>query len=217
MLQGLAVGGVVLALLGGAATEPLYVETPPPNSKIVIDLVTVNGSGCPKGTTAVAVSPDNTAFTVTFSQYTAKVGKESTSSTDARKNCQLALNVHVPGGFTYAVVGADYRGFAHLEKGSSAIERANYYFQGYSQTTFVQHTLSGPYDDDWQNTDQADIAAVVWSPCGEERYLNVNTELRAQAGSSDTKNTTSYITMDSADGSISTKYHLAWRSCPVTQ
>jgi hypothetical protein len=214
MLQGLAVGGVVLALLGGAATEPLYVTSPPPNSKIVIDLVTVNGSGCPKGTTAVAVSPDNTAFTVTYSQYTAKVGKESTSSTDARKNCQLAVNVHVPSGFTYAVVSADYRGFAHLEKGASGVERANYYFQGYTQTTFVQHTITGPLDDDWQFGDSTDIASVSWAPCGEQRYLNINTELRAQAGSSNTKTTTSYLSMDSTDGSITTKYHLAWQACP---
>jgi len=213
MFQGLAIGGVVLALLGGATNEPLYVQSSPPNSKIVIDLVTVNGSGCPVGTTAIAVSPDNTAFTVTYSNYMALVGKEAKSSTDARKNCQLAVNVHVPSGFTYAVVKADYRGFAHLEKGASAIQRANYYFQGYSQTTFVQHTIAGPLDDDWQTSDEANIASLEWAPCGAQRYLNINTELRAQAGTSNTKNTTSYISMDSTDATISTLYHLAWKSC----
>ncbi|CAM5378677.1 hypothetical protein SALBM311S_06184 [Streptomyces alboniger] len=34
----------------------------------------MNGSGCPQGTAAVAVSEDNTAFTVTYSDYLAQAG-----------------------------------------------------------------------------------------------------------------------------------------------
>src|SRR6188474_114001 len=105
----------------------------PPLDRIVIDVVTVNGSGCPAGTAAVAVSPDNTAFTVTYSTYLAQVGVGATPI-DMRKNCQLNIVVHVPQGFTYAIAQADYRGFAHLASGATAIERANYYFQGTSPT-----------------------------------------------------------------------------------
>ena len=53
--------------------------------------------------------------------------------TDFRKNCQLNLRVNVPQGFTYGIAQADYRGFAHLERGAYAIQKANYYFQGMSQ------------------------------------------------------------------------------------
>src|ERR1700730_7734258 len=45
-----------------------------PPSAVVVTVVTVNGSGCPPGTASVALSPDNTAFTVTYSSYTALVG-----------------------------------------------------------------------------------------------------------------------------------------------
>jgi hypothetical protein len=185
----------------------------PPLDEIVIDVVTVNGSGCPFGTAATAVSPDNKAFTVTYSEYLAQVGPNA-KPTDFRKNCQLALVVHVPQGFTYAIAQADYRGFAHLEEGATGMEKASYYFQGMSQTTPISHSYSGPISDNWQATDKVDVAQLVYKPCGEERNFNINTELRVSAGSSDPTKTTSFMTMDSTDGSINTIYHFAWKRCP---
>src|SRR3954452_1524840 len=196
-----------------AQAAPLPVFTDPPNDKIVIDLVTINGSGCPAGTAEVATAPDNTAFTVTYSEYLAQVGVGA-KPTDLRKNCQLNVLVHVPQGFTYAITKADYRGYAHLQRGANATQRANYYFQGQSQTAFSSHRFNGPYYDDWQATDEVPVGAVVWKPCGEERLLNINTELRVSAGTSDPKKTTSFVTVDSTDGSISTLYHLNWKTCP---
>ncbi|MBA8927899.1 hypothetical protein BC739_005116 [Kutzneria viridogrisea] len=150
---------------------------------------------------------------MTYSKYTAQVGVGA-SPTDFRKNCQLNLRVHVPAGFTYAIAQADYRGFGHLEKGATGIERANYYFQGQSPTAYANHNFNGAFDDDWQTTDVTDVAQLVWAPCGEERNFNINTELRVSAGTSDPKKTTSFLTMDSTDGSITTTYHFAWQKCP---
>jgi hypothetical protein len=206
---------MVAALLAVSSLSSGNDWTPPPAppDKIVIDVVTVNGSGCPLGTAAVAVSPDNTAFTVTYSQYLAQVGVGATP-TDFRKNCQLNLWVHVPQGFTYGIAEADYRGFAHLERGASGSQRANYYFQGMSPTSYISHPMSGPFEDNWQNTDYTEVGAIVYAPCGEHRNFNINTELRVAAGTSDPKKTTSFIAMDSTDGSITTTYHFAWKTCP---
>ncbi|GAB3145605.1 DUF4360 domain-containing protein [Amycolatopsis sp. NPDC004378] len=206
-----AVVAAVMAL--SSVVTPHSWNTPPPPDKIVIDVVNANGTGCPPGTAAVAVSQDNTAFTVTYSTYTALVGVGA-GPLDGRKNCQIGLRVHVPQGFTYGIAQADYRGFAHLERGATGLERANYYFQGNSPTAYVQHPLAGPFEDDWHFTDSTDVGAIVFKPCGEERNLNINTELRAAAGTSDPKKTTSFVTMDSTDGSITTVYHFAWLSCP---
>ncbi|MBB4889069.1 DUF4360 domain-containing protein [Streptomyces netropsis] len=186
---------------------------PAPPDKIVIEIATVNGSGCPAGTAAVAVSPDNTAFTVTYSQYLAQVGVGA-KPTDFRKNCQLNLIVHVPQGFTYAIAQADYRGFGHLEAGATGQQKASYYFQGQSQTTTNIHPHKGPFHDSWQATDTTDIAAQVWAPCGERRNFNINTELTVSAGTSDPKKTTSFLAMDSTDGAINTVYRLSWKECP---
>jgi hypothetical protein len=204
--------GVALSLVGQPVSTAQWPSVPPPD-KIIIDVVTVNGTGCKPGTAAVAVSEDNTAFTVTYSEFIAQVGVGA-GPLDWRKNCQLSLKVHVPQGFTYAVAQADYRGFAHLERGATALERANYYFQGMSPTAFVEHPFSGPLTDDWQKTDVTDVAALVYKPCGELRNFNINSELRAGAGTSNPKTTTSFIAMDSTDGSITTTYHFAWKTCP---
>ncbi|MBT8225409.1 MAG: DUF4360 domain-containing protein [Dactylosporangium sp.] len=212
MLHVLAVGALAASMLTGSALEVPTDAASPPSEKITIEVMTVNGSGCPAGTAAVAMSEDNTAFTVTYSDYLAMVGVGA-SPIDFRKNCQLSLRINVPSGFTYAVAQADYRGFAYLEAGATGLERASYYFQGSSLTTASSHWFPGPLVDNWQATDTADVAALVFSPCGESRNLNVNTELRVMAGTSDTSVTTSFMTMDSTDAAVSTVYHLDWQTC----
>ncbi|MGW6263547.1 DUF4360 domain-containing protein [Streptomyces sp. NPDC055085] len=215
MIRTWLVAGIA-ALLTAAATPAMSAPQagdPASPDKIVIDLATVNGSGCREGTAQVAVAPDNTAFTVTYSDYLAQVGPAATP-TDMRKNCQLNLRVNVPSGFTYAIVQADYRGYGYLERGASAMERANYYFQGMAQTAQRSHQFTGPYDDSWQATDRTEYADLVWAPCGEKRNFNINTELRVNAGTSD-KTKTSFMAMDSTDASVSTVYHLAWQECPA--
>jgi hypothetical protein len=126
-------GVVATTLFAAPASATGFLNVPPPPDKIVIDVVTVNGTGCPAGTATVAMSAENTAFTVTYSAFTALVGVGATSI-DWRKNCQINLVVHVPSGFTFAIGKVDYRGFASIVTGASAIQRANYYFQGQSQT-----------------------------------------------------------------------------------
>jgi hypothetical protein len=54
----------------------------------------------------------------------------------------------------------------------------------------------------------------VYHPCGEQRLFNINTELRVSAGTSNPATTTSFISMDSTDGSVETTYHFAWKACP---
>ena len=208
MLTTMAATGLALSMITAPVSAPASV---PPPGPVTVNVVTVNGSGCPAGTTATAVASDNSAFTVTYSDYLAQVGPQS-APTDIRKNCQLALRVHVPQGFTYAIAEGDYRGFANLASGATSMEQANYYFQGTSPTARVAHRFSGPFSDDWESVDRTDVAALVFAPCGVDRYLNVNTELRVAAGSSD-PSSTSFMTMDSTDGSIRTTYRFAWKEC----
>ena len=217
MRKAIVICNTVLACLASvlpasSALASTASATSAPPSTVVINVVTVNGSGCPAGTASVALSPDNTAFTVTYSAYTALVGVGA-AALDFRKNCQLILHVHVPQGFTFAIAEADYRGFASLQPGASALERANYYFQGQPQTVYAQHTIPGGTENDWEKVDQVGIASLEFAPCGAVRYLNINTELRVNGGTSNTATTTSLITMDSSDVGISTIYHFAWRTC----
>jgi hypothetical protein len=201
------------AMALSAVVAPTAAADSPPGDRITVDVVTVNGSGCPAGTSATAVAADNTAFTVTYSDFLAQVGVGA-EPTDFRKYCQLNQRVNYPQGFTFGIAQADYRGFAHLEAGARGLERANYYFQGTSPTEVRSHSFSGPMSDDWQTTDRTDVASIVFAPCGEQRNLNVNTELRVYAGTSDPRKTTSFMSMDSTDGSVRTTFHFSWKKCP---
>ncbi|MGP4022663.1 DUF4360 domain-containing protein [Actinomadura sp. 3N407] len=215
MRKGIAISAAAALALAAVTAAPASASgsfrVPGPDG-VTIEIATVNGSGCPEGTAAVAVSDDKEAFTVTYSDYMAVTGGSS-SPTEFRKNCQINMKVHVPQGFTYAIASADYRGFAFLQPGATAMEKASYYFQGMPQTSAISHTLEGEYADNWQFTDENDVAQLVFKPCGEERNFNINTELRVLRGTSDPSKT-SFISMDSTDGSIKTTYHFAWKTCP---
>ncbi|MFI6287057.1 DUF4360 domain-containing protein [Streptomyces sp. NPDC051018] len=217
MSRALLVGGAAAAMMGSllsaqSASAAPALATPGPN-KVTIEVATVNGSGCRPGSAAVAVSEDNTAFTVTYSEYLAKVGVGATP-TDFRKNCQLSLIVHVPQGFTYAISSTDYRGFASLQNGAIGTQKASYYFQGSPDTASRTHTFRGPLADNWQVTNVNTWPQLVWKNCGENRNFNINTELRVNAGTSDPRTTTSIMAMDSTDGVIKSEYRFAWKTCP---
>ena len=199
MLSVMAATGLALSLLVAPEAPGATADVPP--GKITVDVVTVNGSGCPAGTAAVAVSSDNTSFTVTYSDYTAQAGSGSTP-TQFRKNCQLNLRVHYPQGFTFGIAKADYRGFAHLPRGARGMQRASYYFSGQSATGTSTHNIRGPKSDNWQFTDSHRASAeIVFAPCGTVRHLNVNTEVRAFSNSA---NQPAFVSMDSTDGSVNT-------------
>ena len=190
---------------GGNANE----QAPPPD-RITIDVVTVNGSGCPAGTAEVDSASNNTAFTVTYSNYAARAGGNA-GPTDFRQNCQLGVLIRVPQGFTYAIARADYRGFARLRNGAVGLQRANYYFQGSSDELHLDHSLTGPYNDNWHTTDVTAVSELVFAPCGRSVILNINTELRVHTGSD--ANASNFISMNSTDGRVTTLHHFHWERC----
>ncbi|MFG2709965.1 DUF4360 domain-containing protein [Streptomyces goshikiensis] len=208
-----AVSAALLALTPSAgASASAGGASAAPTDQVTVDVATVNGSGCKPGTAAVAVAPDNSAFTVTYSEYMAQAGGGA-PATEGRKNCQLSLVVHVPQGYTYAVAKVDYRGFGSLQPGAVGTQKASYYFQGMSQTAQRTHRFNGALEDNWQVTDTTGVEALAFAPCGELRNFNINTELRAEVGTSDPAQA-SYMSVDSTDGAIGSIYHFSWKQCP---
>ena len=208
MRGALAIAGLVLSLLTPMTDSQ---TTSPPSGKITLDIKTINGSGCPAGTAdaSAVVADDNTSFTVTYNNFEAKAGANA-AAVDQRKNCQINVLVHVPPGFTYAVAEADYSGYARLAAGATGLEQANYYFTGTAATARVPHGLTGPFEGKWQAKDAADV--LVYAPCGVDRNLNINAELRASAGSS-SGDASSFIEMDSSHASVTTVYQFSWKQC----
>ncbi|WP_086662473.1 DUF4360 domain-containing protein [Lentzea kentuckyensis] len=209
MINAVAAAALAMSTVVVPQADVPQADVPPPGA-VTIDLVTVNGSGCPPGTASVAPTPDNTAFHALYSDYIALVGVGA-RPTDFRKNCQLTLRVNAPQGYTYGISQVDYRGYIQLAGGATGTQKANYYFQGTVPTEYRSHTWRGPVSDNWQSSDEG--LAVVYRPCGEPRNLNINTELRVSAGTSDPKTTTSFMAMDSTDAYVATVYQFAWKRC----
>jgi hypothetical protein len=211
MLNVLTAGALALSAL----TAPVQVATAadPPDGSVKVQVVTANGTGCPVGSTAVAMDPqgENSFFTVTYDKFLAQAGA-GTAPTDSRRSCQVTVQVKVPQGFTFAIAKTDFRGFASLQRGSYGTEKASYYFSGMSETPSMSHRYNGPMEDDWQATDQVTVGSLSFRPCGSTRYFNIKTEVVVNAGSAD-RSTTSYMSMDSTDVDFSTIYHLAWKPC----
>jgi hypothetical protein len=181
----------------------------PPSTRITLDVVTVNGSGCPAGTASVSVLPDNSGFRINYSDFRAEAGGGA-APTAFRENCQVNLNVHIPQGFTFAIARADYWGRARLAAGATALQRSNYYYQGSSENNVVDHTYSGPLNGTWHSTDVTEVAELVYAPCGAVRNLNINTELRVDAGTSTSRN---WISMRASDGQVYTIVQFQWKTC----
>jgi hypothetical protein len=201
---------LLLAALTSVFVTPGVASAESPG-QITLDVVSVNGSGCPPGTANVAVLPDGTGFRVTYRDFIARAGGNA-DLVEFRKNCQINVLVHVPQGFTFAIASADYRGRARLEAGATALQRTNYYFQGSPDNNYSDHSFAGPLSAVWQTRDETPVAELVWAPCGVYRGLNVNTELRVNEGTLNA-NKTSTMSMRTTDGNVDTIVHFHWKQC----
>jgi hypothetical protein len=174
----------------------------PPTQPATIDLLTASGSGCQPATTAIALSPDNQAFTVTYSDFAVQ-GHGQT----AHKDCTLTIRLTPPTGYSYGIDETDYRGFAHLDDKDRGVETATYRLAGLP-TRHSTQTFAGPQDDDWQVTDRPEANEVVHGPCNDRKPLTITADLKL-----DGQSTTSFMTMDSTDGQVSSRFHLSWLKC----
>ena len=195
----------------GTATAAQNDSDSPPSTPVTLEVQTVNGSGCPNGTASVTASPGNTGFKIRYNDFTARAGG-SAGPTEFRRNCQVNLAVHIPQGFTVAVARADYVGRARLADGASAKMRSNYYYQADPDNTWAEHApIDGPYLGSWHTIDATDETNLVYAPCGETRLLNINTELRVDAGTA--TGSTNTMSMRSSEGEVYTAVQFSWLHC----
>lgn len=218
-INGLVHGAVVFALgaAGCAADEVAEVaEVESKTQELVTQNETVfasvwaNGTGCPEGSWNTEISPDGKVFTTTFSEYTTSVDQNSSTSI---KDCQLSIKLRSPGGLSYAVSTFSYSGYAFLDPNVSARVSARYYFQGNSLgPDSNRQTLWGPYDNSYVFEDNIQTKDWVWSPCGAERDLNIQTRLIMQNGD---PRGNGYANLAAIDARAETKLvvKLSWRTC----
>lgn len=172
--------------------------------------VTANGTGCPAGSWDVQISPDGQTFTLRFSAYETSVDP---GAVIAVKDCALGIDLHSPGGLSWTIASAFYQGYGFLDSaGMTATQTAKYYFQGNPlQAREGRTDLKGPFDDEYVFVDQVNITDLVWSPCGTDRRVNVNTRIVVK---NNTKKTgTGYLNTAVADGSLELVFRLQFKAC----
>ena len=165
------------------------------------------GNGCPAGTASVTLSPDQKSLTLIFDQYLVEAGGPNART--ARKSCNIAIPVHVPNGLSISIIAVDYRGFNSLPHGARSIFAAEYFFAG-SQGPRVSRTFLGPLTQDYTIHNDLGVGAIVWSACGADVNLRVNTSMTAISNS---RNDDVLSTVDSADFRAGIIYRLQFRRC----
>ena len=199
----LAVLSTVLALSLSSPARAASV----PDGNVTVEVVAANGSGCAPGTATVIANADKSGFRIRYYDFVAEAGGTA-DPTDRRKNCQIGALVTVPAGWTFAIAKAEYRGRARLSSGATALQRTNYYWQGSSANSSTEETFSGPLNGYWDTSDVAPV--LIYTPCTEQRVLNINTELRVDAGTSASR---SSMSMRSSEGDVDTLFNFSWTRC----
>jgi hypothetical protein len=170
------------------------------------------GTGCPAGTVSATLSPDAKTLSLIFDQYVAQAGGDTGRRMD-RKNCQVAIPVHVPQGYSFSIVDMDYRGYNSLPAGASSTFNVEY-FLAYpgapARGPRYSKNFSGPLEQDYLVQNSLGLEAVVWSPCGTDVNLRASTSMVAQANR---RGEQTMATLDSIDAKAGVVYSLQWRKC----
>lgn len=196
-------GMLLMTIWGGSAMAdaPDYVE---------IDSISYAGTGCPAGTVAENLSDDGQAFTLLFDEYVAEVGP-GISRKESRKNCVVNLDLKFPQGWSFTIMEVDYRGYVSLDSRIKAEQKSDYYFQGQRGSAALKTAFTGPIDEDFELNDTLALSALVWSPCGANRSLNIKTQVRLN--NSRNRRGSGIITTDSIDGELTQVYAIKWKRC----
>lgn len=196
-----------MKLMNGTAIALFLLSFAAQANEIQLGTPAYGGTGCPAGSASVALSPDRQAITMLFDQYVVEAGGSKALD---RKNCNIAVPVKVPAGYSVAVFAIDYRGFASLPSGARAQLNVDYFLAGEGRGVRTTKSFRGPYSSDYLTTDRLGLESVVWTGCGASTILRANTSILAQTNN---RREQALATVDSADIQAGLVYHLQWKRC----
>lgn len=156
---------LIISLIIGMLSGPALADEPFPEAgSVSISSFGANGTGCPEGSVAANISPDNRALTLLFDSYV--IDSTETESFINQKNCLINMSLKAPAGWRYALFSIDYRGFADLSQGASAHQETEYAFGISGQKRIGAMDLNGPVSIDYHERQTGSISELAWSDCG---------------------------------------------------
>ncbi|WAS92099.1 DUF4360 domain-containing protein [Nannocystis punicea] len=205
--------GLLASFAAPARDEPLDLAIPPTVTASSLDEVYIEeldafGPGCPPGTFDYTIAEDRKSFILGF--YDLRL---ENPSPDGKKvqytNCLATVKLHIPEGLQVSVSTVNSRGYAFLDPGIRGRQTSKYFFAG-EPTSVKAHTeLSGPYDDDYDFTDE--VPFLTWSECGEQVIYVVDSSLQLNATGN--PGGTALFNLNNIDGRFEMVFHLTWQEC----
>lgn len=116
--------------------------------------VAFGGTGCPEGTTSAVLSEDAGALSILFDGFVAE-------GSDAEA-CTMAVVLSVPAGFTVALTGVEYRGYARTPGSGDARLAAPVLFAG--QVLPVSRDFPPGFDSEYLLREIIELP--IQAPCG---------------------------------------------------
>lgn len=186
--------GTVAAALAAvcivSAAEELSAQTKAPVHFIAP--AQMAGTGCPSGSFR-ASGEGSSALTVALSKYDAASPASAAASGMERAACSFALPLRVPQGWQISSLTMTWKGRA---KGKTELRRE--YFLAGERGTVKTSQPSGPFKE------QDKLPSSLFSSCGEDLVLRINSSVRATAPGSQ-------ITVGGQSGKLSLR--LKWQKC----
>lgn len=173
--------------------------------------VGARGSGCPGGTVDSILSPDKKSLSILFDGFVLEAGPMIGKRMD-RKNCTVAIPVHVPNGLSVSLVAVDYRGYNFIPKKAQSQLRVEYFFAGRKGPRFMK-TFRGGLDDEYVLQNKLALVANSWSKCGDDVNLRIATSMRLRNSN---RHEDAMSTLDSIDLNAGIVYKLQYKKCKQT-
>lgn len=173
---------------------------------ISLGIPSYGGNGCPQNSVGVTLSPDQKQLSILFDKYTLEA---KGSKTMDRKSCNLAIPVHVPQGLSVSILQVDFRGYNGLPRGASSQLTAEYFFADQMGPRTIEN-FYGELDDEYYVSKKLVAGAIIWSACGKDVNLRVNSSMRVRTNAYGEQ---AISTVDSVDVSSGIVYLLQWRRC----
>ncbi|KAF2751210.1 hypothetical protein M011DRAFT_491768 [Sporormia fimetaria CBS 119925] len=200
-----ALSTLALAAFSFASPVPEAAEAAlaPPAYKI--KSVIHGGSGCPQDSAIDIDWTNSQVLPIRFpKEFTTAIGK-GVPIDDSRKNCQINVALQFSPGFQYTIVGTDFSGFGDLDAGVTARVSTLYYFSGQTQEVTTALNLAGPWHGRFTKSD--DIPLAIWSPCGSDAGLNINSAVALNGAGN------GWIHASKESVHFSQALYIKWRRC----
>lgn len=192
----------------GALDSP-QIESYPTPSDVYIESISTGGSGCADPDTVTPViASDKKSFLLIFDEM---ILQYPPGPKLKNINCLAGVKLHIPQGWQFSIATVVSRGYAFLENGIRARQTSQYSFAGSPPSTIYHSTLWGPFDNNYEFTDQIPLQSLVRSPCGGSAIFAIDTQLNLNAIQG--PNGLGYFNSTEVDGKFTQIFHWEWLPC----